>query len=93
MRLCSCLTHRAPLFIAHVDPDRLCVLRGTEAILMPETGLDLAGGFGVVDLSPTETWVVSSEMAFPAERRDEPNRVLLAKILWARPSHRVSPVP
>ena len=87
------LRNRAPLFIARVDPDRLCVLRGTEAILMPETGLDLAGGFGVVDLSPTETWVVSSEMAFPAERRDEPNRVLLAKILWARPSHRVTPDP
>ncbi len=71
----------------------MCVLRGTEAILMPETGLDLGGGFGVVDLSPTETWVVSSEMGFPAARRDEPNRVLLAKILWTRPSHGVTPDP
>jgi hypothetical protein len=74
--------HRAPLFVARVDPDRLCVLRSTEQILMPETGLDLGGGFGVVDISPTETWVISTEMAFPASRRDEPNRVLLAKVLW-----------
>lgn len=74
--------HRAPLFIARVDPDRLCVRRGTEQILLPETGLDLGGGFGVVDVSPTQTWVVSTEMAFPVSRREEPNRVLLAKVLW-----------
>jgi hypothetical protein len=78
--------HRAPLFIGRVDPARLCVLRATEQVLMPETGLDLAGGFGVVEVSPQETWVVSSEMAFPAERRDELNRVLLAKIVWAQPN-------
>jgi hypothetical protein len=78
--------HRAPLFIARVDPDRLCVIRDTEQVLMNETGLDLGGGFGIVDVSPTETWVISSEMAFPASRRDEPNRVLLVKLLWARRS-------
>lgn len=49
---------------------------------MPETGVDLGGGFGTVDVAPRETWVVSSEMAFPEARRDEANRVLLAKILW-----------
>lgn len=74
--------HRAPLFIAQVDPQRLCVMRATERVLMPETGLDLGGGFGVVEVSSKETWVVSSEMAFPKERQDEPNRVLLARIVW-----------
>jgi hypothetical protein len=83
--------HRAPLFIARVDTQRLCVLRNTEQILMPETGLDLAGGFGVVDFSPSETWVVSSEMAFPKNRQDEPNRVLLVKLLWTRPNTLVTP--
>lgn len=78
--------HRAPLFIARVDLDRLCVLRDTERILMPETGLDLGGGFGPVAVNANETWVTSSEMAFPAERRDEPNRVLLARIRWTRPN-------
>jgi hypothetical protein len=76
--------NRAPLFIARVDPERLCVLRATEHILMPETGLDLAGGFAPVNVSPTETWVVSSEMAFPESRKDENNRVLLAKVIWSK---------
>jgi len=76
--------HRAPLFIARVDEDRLCVLRDTEQIVMPETGLDLAGGFGVLDVNADETWIVSSEMAFPKSRQDEPNRVLLAKIRWTQ---------
>ncbi len=77
--------NRAPLFIARIDPERLWVLRATEQILMPETGVDLAGGFAPVDVSATETWVISSEMAFPKERQDEANRVLLAKIVWAKP--------
>lgn len=84
--------HRAPLFIAQVDPDRLHVLRDTETILMPETGVDLAGGFGVVAVSPQETWVVSSEMAFPKDRQQEPNRVLLARIVWTRPNQLAGPV-
>jgi len=74
--------HRAPLFIAEVDPERLCVLRATEQTLLPETGVDLSGGFGILDVNPRETWVISSEMAFPPARRQEPNHVLLAKILW-----------
>ena len=76
---------RAPLFIARVDPDRLCVLRATEQVLMPETGVDLGGGFAPLNVSATETWVISTEMAFPKNRIDEPNRVLLAKIIWDKP--------
>jgi hypothetical protein len=78
--------HRAPLFIARVDPERLCVLRATEQVLMPETGLDLGAGFAPVDVSANETWVISSETGFPKERTDEPNRVLLAKIVWTEPN-------
>jgi hypothetical protein len=78
--------HRAPLFIARVDPEHLCVLRATEQVLMPETGLDLGGGFAPVDVSPVETWVISSEMGFPKERINEPNRVRLAKIRWTEPN-------
>ncbi len=78
--------HRAPLFIAQVDPEKLCVLRKTECVLMPETGLDLGAGFGVLDVRAKETWVVSSEMSFPKERQNEPNRVLLTRILWTEPN-------
>lgn len=75
--------HRAPIFIAQVDPQRLCVLRATEQVLFPETGVDL-GNFGVVDVSDKEIWVITFEMGFPANRKDEPNRVLLAKVVWGR---------
>jgi hypothetical protein len=85
--------NRAPLFIAQIDPDKLHVLRATEQILMPETGLDLAGGFAPVNVSAGETWVISSEMAFPEDRRHEPNRVLLAKVIWARPNKLFSALP
>ena len=52
--------HRAPLFIAQVDPDRLCVIRETEQVLVPERGARL-GNFGVTRVSENETWVVVSE--------------------------------
>jgi len=52
--------HRAPLFIAQIDPQRCCVLRATERILVPERGADL-GNFGVVEVSPNETWVTTAE--------------------------------
>lgn len=74
--------NRAPIFIAEVDPEKLRVVRTTERILMPETGVDLTGGFAPVDVNENETWVISSEMAFPETRKDENNRVLLAKIMW-----------
>jgi hypothetical protein len=83
--------HRAPLFIAQVDPTRLRVLRATEQILMPENGVDLGGGFMPLDVSPDETWVISSEMAFPRDRMDERNRVLLARIKWTRPDRGAAP--
>ncbi len=46
--------------------------------------VDFAGGFVPVDVSQSETWVNSSEMAFPEGRKNENNRVLLAKILWKK---------
>ncbi len=78
--------NRAPLFIAQVDPERLCVLRATEQILMPEEGADLAGGFAPLAVSAQETWVISSEMAIPKNRLHDPNRVLLARIIWSKPN-------
>lgn len=83
--------NRAPLFIARVDLDRLCVLRATEQVLMPDTGLDLGAGFGTMNISASETWVVSSEMVFPKARLNEPNHVRLAKIVWAEPNKLFAP--
>jgi len=52
--------HRAPLFMAQVDPKQLRVLRKTEQILVPERGARL-GNFGVTDVSQDETWVTVAE--------------------------------
>lgn len=75
--------HRAPIFIAQVNPKKLCVLRETEQVLMPETGVDLGGGFAALNVNATETWVISTEMAFPEGRKDEDNRIRMARIIWS----------
>ncbi|MBI5692806.1 MAG: hypothetical protein HZC55_22230 [Verrucomicrobia bacterium] len=86
--------HRAPLFLAQVDPERPVVLRATERLLVPEHGARL-GNFGVTEVSPTETWVTVAEwMQAPAPLRiippDNPwganNRVYAARIHFDRPS-------
>jgi hypothetical protein len=52
--------HRAPLFIAQVDPKTLTVLKKTETILVPERGARL-GNFAVTEVSENETWVTVAE--------------------------------
>lgn len=82
------MRHRAPLFMAQVDPVRLRVLRDTEQILIPERGATL-GNFGVVQVSPQETWVTVGEGMHAAEQalaRGANARVYAARILWNRPN-------
>lgn len=52
--------HRAPLFIAQVDTAKLCIIRETEQVLVPERGARL-GNFGIARISDTESWVTVSE--------------------------------
>ena len=75
--------HRAPLFIAQVDPGKLCVIRESEQILVPERGARL-GNFGVTDVSPSETWVTVSEWMQPdgVEKYGSDGSVFVAKIKW-----------
>ena len=87
--------HRAPLFIAKVDPQKLHVIRSTEQILVPEKGARL-GNFGVTEISNNETWVTAAEwMQGPAPNHHDPkplvargadNRIWVAKIRWTSPS-------
>lgn len=76
--------HRAPLFIGRVDPDRLCVMRETERILVPQRGARL-GNFGVVEVNENETWVTVAEWMQPAgcERYGSDNSVYAARLRWA----------
>lgn len=92
--------HRAPLFMAQVDPERLCVIRSTERILVPEHGARL-GNFGVTDVSPNETWVTTAEwmQTTKPNNRDfripmkygADNRVYAARIQWDTPNELVTP--
>ena len=52
--------HRAPLFIAQFDPERLCVIRATEKIAVPERGARL-GNFGIMRISDDESWITVAE--------------------------------
>ncbi len=52
--------HRAPLFIAEFDPERMVVLRETERIAVPERGARL-GNFGCLHVNDHESWVIVSE--------------------------------
>lgn len=94
--------HRAPLFIARMNPDTLEVIRSSEQVLVPEYGARL-GNFGVTEISAFETWVTvtewmqsSSKEARTRERVDRDsvrlrerganNRVWVAKIKWNQPN-------
>lgn len=89
------IRHRAPLFMAQVDPDRLCVIRSTERELVPNRGAQL-GNFGATAVTPSESWVVTTEhMQGDAhdpynleltERRGANARVYLCRIHWSRPN-------
>ena len=80
--------HRAPLFMAQVDPENLCVIRETETILVPERGARL-GNFGVTDISPDETWVTVSEWMQPegVEKYGSDGSVFVAGIQWKTPNN------
>jgi len=81
------IRHRAPLFMAQVDAERLTVLRDTERELVPNKGAQL-GNFGVVDVNEHETWVTTSEGmgGKAAEKRGANGRVYAARLLWDRPN-------
>lgn len=82
--------HRAPLFIARVDPDTLQVIRTTERVLVPERGARL-GNFAVADVTRDETWVFAAEWMQPVgcEKYGSDNTVWAARITWDRPNLRV----
>ena len=83
--------HRAPLFIAQVDTGRLCMIRETERILVPERGARL-GNFGVTKISENETWVIVAEWMqsklpdwwnpLNCERYGSDNSIFVARILF-----------
>jgi hypothetical protein len=52
--------HRAPLFMAEVDPAGPWVLRRTERVIIPENGARM-GNFCTLNLNEHEAWVITGE--------------------------------
>lgn len=73
---------RAPLYLAQVDPQRLCVIRSTERVLFPNQGYPL-GNFGITEISNAEALVFTTEwprIEFDQLMRDRGNDILMAHI-------------
>lgn len=79
--------HRAPLFIAKVDADKLVIRRESEKILVPNKGAQL-GNFGVVNINEKETWITTSEGMSEAEPKKygADGRVYAARLIWSSPN-------
>jgi len=79
--------HRAPLFIAQVDTEKLQVIRKTERVLIPERGVEM-GNFGITAVSENETWVTVGEGQIGEEgkKRGADGSVFLARIQWSKPN-------
>ena len=74
---------RAPLFIARFDENKMCLIKSTEQVLIPNTGAQL-GNFGAFDVDQTHSWVITSEATTPETLSVGGNngRVYIAKITW-----------
>jgi len=79
--------HRAPLFMAQIDPEKLVVMRATERELVPNKGAQL-GNFAIVDVNEHETWATTSEGMAPGNPAEygSNGRVYAARIIWEKPN-------
>jgi len=91
--------HRAPLFMAQVDTDRLCVIRETEQVVIPERGARI-GNFNTAAVSADESWVVVSEWmqtnppncfdCTQCEKYGSDNSVFIGRVRWAKPNRLIA---
>lgn len=85
--------HRAPLFLAQVDPEKLHVVRATERVIVPERGAGLGNGYGVTVMNENETWVTTAEwmqgpkgILMPGNPYGSDNSIYAARIIWKTPN-------
>jgi hypothetical protein len=79
--------HRAPLFMARVDPQKAVVLRASEKIVVPERGAEM-GNFGASAINANESWVTVSEGMFMKDsaKRGAEGATFVARIVWSKPT-------
>lgn len=73
--------HRAPLFMAQVDTDRLCLIRETEQVVVPERGARL-GNFGVTQADENCAFITAAEWMQPlgCERYGSDNSLFVVTV-------------
>ncbi len=80
--------HRAPLFIAQVNPETLRVLRDTERVLLPANDATL-GNSGVCRISADESWVTCGEGHLRlGKRKNGLNKVFFVKVTTPQAAER-----
>lgn len=86
--------HRAPLFMARVDTDKLRVIRASEKVVVPERGAEM-GNFGACAINEHESWVTVSEGMFMKDsaKRGAEGATFVAHILWSKPNQSASSNP
>ena len=86
--------HRAPLFMAQVDPATLQVIRHTEKVVVPERGAEL-GNFGAAAINEAESWITVSEGMFMKDSRERgaEGATFVARVIWSQPNRLVGLLP
>ena len=81
------MRHRAPLFLAQVDPERLCVVRETEQMLVPERGATL-GNFGANPIDSQRSLVTVGEYMGSGEPhpRGADGSIWTSWVEWSKPN-------
>ncbi|MFN0196012.1 MAG: GDSL-type esterase/lipase family protein [Planctomycetaceae bacterium] len=79
--------HRAPIFLAQVNPETLQVIRETEQVVIPEKGVML-GNFGATAISPDESWVTDAEYILSAtpDPKGADGSVFASRVIWSKPN-------
>ncbi len=79
--------HRAPLFIAQVDPAKLQVVRESEQVLVPERGA-MMGNFGATNVTAAESWAVVCEhfRKDEARQRGAKGALFVSRVIWSKPN-------
>ena len=88
------IRHRAPLFMAQVDPQTLRVVRRTEKVVVPERGAEL-GNFGAAAISQSESWITVSEGMFmkDSRQRGAEGATFVARVIWSQPNKLIEQPP
>lgn len=75
------IRHRAPLFMAEIDPQTNRVVRATERVVVPKEGNAAMGNFGVANIMKEESWIVVAKRTnIPGEKN-----VIISRIRWGQP--------